>query len=101
MENKANQNRKRGKRFEKEIAKRLGGTRVGLLGKTDVLTDNGLFAIECKSRKVFAGMKFLSQAKANAPLNKIPVVIIHLTNQRHTEDIVMLSLKDWLDLHGG
>jgi len=40
-------NRQRGKRTEKAIAKRIGGKRIGILGKSDVEHEGG---IACKKK---------------------------------------------------
>lgn len=100
MQNKANQNRQRGKRFEKVVAKSIGGTRVGIFGKEDVTTSDGLWSIECKSRKAFIGEKFMAQCVRNCPDGKTPVVIVHVTGRRHEDDLVMMRFADWQDWHG-
>lgn len=86
-------NRQRGKRFEKHTAKEFSGDRVGIFGGADVLT--GVFAIECKDRKRFTGKSFMEQAIANAPSGKIPIVIVHVTGDRHENDMIMIRMKDW------
>ncbi len=50
-------NRQRGKRTEKAIAKRIGGKRIGILGKSDV--EHACFSFEVKSRKKFVAEKYL------------------------------------------
>jgi hypothetical protein len=86
-------NRKKGKRTEKAIAKRLDGIRVGILGGEDVLTEQ--FAIEVKTRKKFVALSWYQQAVKNAKKNKIPLLIVHITNKHHKNDLVILSLKDF------
>jgi len=93
-----NQNRSRGKRTEKAIAKKVNGKRLGLLGKEDV--DAGPFSIEVKDRKVFSGRSFMEQAVRNCREGKTPLVIVHLTGKRHDDDLVMMRLKDWQGWHG-
>jgi hypothetical protein len=88
----APKNRKKGKRTEKAIAKRLNGIRVGILGAEDILTEK--FAIEVKTRKKFVALSWYQQAVKNAK-NKIPLLIVHISNKHHDNDLVILSLKDF------
>lgn len=92
-------NRKRGKRTERAIAKKLGGRRLGILGKHDVELDD--FAVEVKSRKVFAGEKWIMQSEKNAPKGKVAIVVVHLLNRNHDNDIVMMRMKDFMKVIGG
>jgi len=96
----ANQNRKRGKRNERALAKLLGGQRVGILGQEDIKM--GMFSVECKSMVEFPKRisNNMSQAERNAPDGKIPILVWHKGNQRREQDLVILRLKDWIDLHG-
>jgi hypothetical protein len=91
-------NRQRGKNHERAIAKRLGGKRVGIFGGQDV--EHDLYSIEAKSRQKFVATGWMDQAVRNAPANKIPVVIVHVTNQRRDNDLVMMRMKDFEDWHG-
>lgn len=86
-------NKQRGKRTEQAIAKRLGGRRVGTMGGEDVFTSD--FSIECKSRAAFAGEKFMQQAERNAPKGMTPLVVVHIHGRGHSNDLVMMRLKDW------
>jgi hypothetical protein len=88
----APKNRKKGKRAEKAIAKRLNGLCIGILGAEDILTDQ--FAIEVKTRKKFVALSWYQQAVKNAK-NKIPLLIVHISNKHHDNDLVILSLKDF------
>lgn len=87
-------NRERGKETEKAIAKLLGGRRVGILGKEDI--DHPDYTVEVKSRKSFAGSKFLEQAERHNADDKTAIAIVHVTGQRHGNDIVMMRLRDFL-----
>lgn len=91
-------NRDRGKRTEKAIAKRLNGTRRGVLGGHDVTA--GPWAVEVKSRLRFAGTSFMDQAVRNTPDGKTPLVVVHIAGGRHDDDLVMMRLKDWQDWYG-
>lgn len=94
----ASKNKARGKRFEKKIAERLGGRRIGLLGQEDVL--HPIYSIECKSReklpKWFAN--FWKQTEDSCPDDKVPLLVIHLHNQRHDDDWVVMKLSDFESL---
>lgn len=92
-------NRRRGKRTEAAIAKRLGGKRLGILGNDDVQA--GLFSIEVKDRVKFVGTGFMAQAVRNCPEGRTPLVIVHTTGTRHEGDLVMMRMTDWIDWHGG
>ena len=87
-------NRERGKEAEKAIAKLLGGRRVGILGKEDI--DHPDYTVEVKSRKTFAGSKFLEQAEQHNTGDKTAIAVVHVTGKRHADDIVMIRLKDFL-----
>lgn len=91
-------NRQRGKRAERAIAKRLRGKRVGVLGREDI--EHPLWSIEVKSRVRFAGEKFLRQAERNCPAGKTAIVVVHILHQPHSNDIVMMRLKDFEDYFG-
>ena len=85
-------NRRRAKAIERTLAKRLGGLRIGILGKEDIITEK--FAIEVKSRKKVVIWNWYQQAIKNAK-GKIPLLIIHVTGKRHDEDLVVVSLADF------
>ena len=94
----ANQNRRRGKACERAVAKRVGGRRVGLMGKDDVL--HPVWSLEIKSRARFAPERWLEQAERNAPPGKTPAVIVHVHFKRLSNAIVMMRLRDF-EAHNG
>lgn len=94
----ARRNRGRGKRNEKALADRLGGKREGIFGGEDI--SMGLFSVEAKSRKQFVGQGFMEQAERNCPKGKVPLVIVHILNQRRSNDLVMMRLSDFEDHYG-
>lgn len=100
MDNKiAVKNRMRAKHVERMVAKKLGGRRVGILGKEDVLCDR--FVVEVKSRKKFVAEGWYRQVKQNVvEEGKIPLVVVHLVGRRYDDDFVILSMKDFLQLVG-
>jgi len=93
-----NNNRKRGKRNEKALADRLGGKRIGILGKEDIQHER--YSFEVKSFVRYAGAKILEQAERNAPAGKIPLAIVHIKNQLRDNDIVMMRLSEWEKMNG-
>ena len=94
----ANRNRKRGRKYEKELAERFQGLRQGLYGGEDVAA--GPWSIEAKTRKKFTGQAMMEQAIRNCPEGKCPIVVLHIIAQRHSEDIVMMRLGDFEDWWG-
>mgnify|MGYP001054814804 CR=1 FL=1 len=89
-------NRRRGKDHQRKIAKIMKGMNVGTLGGIDVLSDK--FAIECKSRVKFVGLKWYEQAEKNNVYNKVTVVVVHLKGKKYLDDLVLIKLKDFLKL---
>lgn len=91
-------NRQRGKNTERAIAKLTGGKRVGILQGEDI--SHPVYSIEVKDRVKFAGEKFLLQAERNCEQGKTPIAIVHIHNKRHSEDIILMRLKDF-EAHNG
>lgn len=89
-------NRRRGKRVQRNLAKKLGGENLGILGGFDIRLP--LFSIEVKSRKRFLGEKFMEQAERNCEKSKTPLVIVHKTNSKYEEDLVIIRLKHFKEL---
>ena len=93
--------RRRGKNFEREVAKWCGGKRVGPSGEADCDVTHPLFAFECKEREQlpdwFTGA--MTQARTNAPEGRIPIVIFKECYGR--EWYCVLSKQDFADLHIG
>ncbi|MEN6321701.1 MAG: hypothetical protein ABFD82_23505 [Syntrophaceae bacterium] len=86
-------NRNRGKATERDLAKRLGMKRVGVLGKEDL--NDGTFSVEVKNRVKSTAHNFMAQCIRNAPIGKTPLVIIHKHKDPHGEDLVCMRLRDW------
>ncbi|MBC7233107.1 MAG: hypothetical protein H5T68_07715 [Chloroflexi bacterium] len=82
------------KQAERTIAKRLGGRRVGCTGRADVTSD--WLSIEVKTRKRLP--EWLRAALEQASLDagdKLALVVLHETGQRHDNDLVVLRLRDF------
>ncbi len=86
----ARKNRNRGKANEKALAKILKGKRVGTMGGEDIYKDN--FSFEAKSRDKFVAEKWMKQCEENCE-GRIPIVVVHLTGQKHDNDLVIIRLK--------
>ena len=94
----ANRNRRRGKNCERQIAKRLGGRRMGILGKHDV--ECGPFSGEVKSRKKCVLTGWMEQSRRNCPEGRTPIVIVHIVGTRYDDDLVCMKMSDWQAWHG-
>lgn len=86
-------NRQRGKNTERAIAKRIRGRRVGILGHEDV--QHELWSVEVKSRVKFSGEGFMQQAVKNCPQGKTPIVVVHIHGRQHSNDLVIIRMKDF------
>lgn len=89
-------NRRRGKRVERMLARKLNFMRVGTMGKEDLIGKG--FKVEVKSRESFRVEKWLNQVEVHCKEDQIPLLIVHTTSQKYHEDIVCLRLKDFLKL---
>ena len=88
-------NRRRAKSTQSITCKLLGAKNVGILGGED--GEHYLCSYEIKDRVNFTGNKMLEQAENNCPSKKkLPVVVVHNTNRRRMNDVVLLRLKHWL-----
>jgi hypothetical protein len=97
----SSKNRARGKSLERFIAKDLGGERIGILGKEDVVVHHGCFSLETKERKVIPVFiwKSMEQAERNAAKRGYrPGVVLHRLGQDHGKDIVILKYEDFKSL---
>ncbi len=92
-----NRNRQRGKECERVIAKMLGGRRVGILGNEDVAHPD--YSIEVKSRKKFVAKGWMEQCKKNNIDSKIPLVVVHEVHKNHSDDLVIINIKDFIKLN--
>ncbi len=91
-------NKHAGRKFQSHIAKVLGGKSVGTIEGQDI--EHPIWSIECKKRKAFAGQPFMDQCVRNCPKDKTPLVIVHITGERHENDLVMMRFADWQEWHG-
>ena len=94
------------KATERAIARRFGGRRTGVIeqwghpGVADVYTD--WLAVEVKERRALPAWLHLalSQARAGATPEQLPLVVLHESGRRHDGDMVLLRLSDFEDWFG-
>ena len=84
------------KRTEREVAKRVGGERVGNRGVASPDVVSSWLAIECKHRKALPLwlLDAVAQAKANAG-DRLPLVALHEAGRWHDTDLVVMTLRDF------
>lgn len=90
------------KQTERVIAKRLNGRRLGATGQAtaDVVSD--WLSVEVKHRRRLPDWlkDALDQARHGAG-ERLPIVILHESGQRHSNDLVLMRLGDFEDWFGG
>ena len=84
------------KQFERRIAKRLDGRRVGILGKEDI--EHPLFSIECKLLKELPkGLtEPYKQAEKNCPAGKIAIVCMKEKKKQDGNALIIMSFESLL-----
>lgn len=93
-------NRARGGRYEAAIAKKLGGRKTGPLGGRDDVMVGGMFAVQTKRAARFAlteARVYLADLRRTYP-TRTPIVVHGLPGERG--GVVIVSLEDWVALHG-
>jgi len=85
---------------ERAIARILGAKRTGQFGGADVTGD--WLVAEVKHRQsVPAWLRAaVTQAQRNAGELQLPIAVIHEQGGRHDEDLVVMTLKTWLEWFG-
>ncbi len=97
--------RSRGNRRELELAKSLGGTKVGHHGGPEDVRAS-MFVIQSKVRKAFPGWMTTELAKLPRTDGRVPVLIVtgpaglDPHDRRKRLAIAVVTLDDWRDLHG-
>lgn len=95
------------KAVERAVAVRLGGQRVPITGRQrgsapDIMHD--WLGIEVKHRKTLPAWLHDAMAQAVACSDggdKLPIVVLHESGQRHDDDYVVVRLKDFQEWFGG
>ena len=93
------------KRAEREIARRIGGERVPITGRTrgsapDIA--HPWLSVECKQRRRLPEWirDAMSQAKASARGDQLPVAILHESGSPYSSALVVLELHAFVDHFG-
>jgi GAF domain-containing protein len=90
------------KAVERQIARRLGGQRVGVTGRSTADVIGAWFVAEIKYRKTLPQWlkDALAQARAAANDQQLPIAVLHESGQRFSDAIIMLRLADFEDWFG-
>jgi hypothetical protein len=97
--------RNRGNRRELELAKALGGTKVGQYGGPDDVRA-GMFVVQSKVRAAFPSWMTTELDKLPRTDGRIPLLIVTGPaglvpgDRRKRPAIAVVHLADWVDLHG-
>lgn len=85
---------------ERAVAKILGGKRLGHLGGVDVKTR--WVAAEVKHRQTLPAWltDAMAQAKRHAEADQLPVVILHVEGQRHSDNMIIMPLGQFTEWFG-
>jgi hypothetical protein len=98
MVHQAIRNKRQGKAVQKKVVESFGGVNIGTLGGEDGW--HPIWSIEVKSCARFTGLKYMEQCEKNCKTGKTPLLIVHTTNMRHPEDLVIMRRRDWDDWFG-
>lgn len=91
------------KAFEREVAKKMGGVRMGPTGRMTNDVDHEHFAIECKYRKAIPGFLLagIKQAEINSSSpNKTPILFLKKPRSNLKDDMVVMRASDFYDWFG-
>ncbi len=93
--------RRRGNDYERELAARLGGPKVGHFGGPDDVRA-GMFNVQAKVRANFPGWMDDELRKLPRTGGRVPVLVVADSpgQGRKRRAIVVVSLEDWTALHG-
>lgn len=85
---------------ERAVAKILGGQRLGHFGKVDVKAR--WVSAEVKHRQSLPAWftEAMAQAKRHAEDGQLPIVVLHIEGQRHSENMVVMRLGDFQEWFG-
>lgn len=95
---------KRWKRVERELASRMGGSRIPLLGREGSDLDVPYLYVEVKSRKSIAPYLWndylaqILQGAAVAGTDKIPAIALHRPGMKYKDALVCIRAGDWEEL---
>lgn len=86
------------KQFERRIAKRVGGRRLGPTGTDTADVVSPWLVVECKHRSTLPAwvQKALDKARRNAEPDQLGLAVLHEKGTRDVDSLVVLSLGDFL-----
>ena len=92
----------RWKDHERQLAKSIGGKRIGNQGIATADVENERLCIEAKSWQ--GGVKrvesALQQAEGAAGSGQLAIAVIHTVGRRHANDLVVMRWEQFLDRFG-
>lgn len=89
------------KQTERAIAKRLNGRRLGATGRATADVVNAWLGAEIKHRRRLPEwLKVALDQARNGAGERLPIVILHESGQRHDNDLVLMRLADFEDWFG-
>lgn len=95
-------NARTGKDYERQLAQRLGGRKVGHFGGPEDVTTS-LFNVQSKVRKAWPAWMWTELAKLPRTGGRIPVLVVAegkpLPGTKRRA-LVVVQLEDWVSLHG-
>lgn len=89
------------KHTERSVARLVDGKRNGNTGSNSADVETATLAVEVKHRASLPAwlLDAVQQAQRNAD-GKTPIVVLHRAGQRHTGDLVVATMSDFLALTG-
>jgi len=94
----------RWKRLERDVARKVGGQRIPVTGERDGQDiSHPVFAFQVKSRRTIPGWlaTWLAGITGTARrLDRVGVLVLHQPGTEVDDALVVLRMRDWVDLHG-
>lgn len=90
--------------MERELASRMGGSRIPLLGREGSDLDVPYVYVEVKSRRSIAPYlwnEYMAQILTGAEVagtNKLPAIVLHRPGMKYDDALVCVRAGDWEEL---
>lgn len=93
--------RRKGNDYERELAQRLGGVKVGHFGGPEDVR-HGMFVVQAKVRGNFPSWQWDELVKLPRTGGRVPILVVADSPGpgHRRRAMVVISLDDWVDLHG-